>query len=173
MDKTKRKFCNLEEIEKMKYLNIDAAKCSGCRMCELACSVTKEKRIVPDKARISVIADFGKGVSTPVVCMQCSDAPCMDVCPTKALSRDSSSGAVIICEQKCIGCKLCTTVCPYGAIVFIPEKKCVIKCDLCEGEPTCVKFCPTGALIYGEPTKIKMSKKREVAEKVIEIVGKV
>lgn len=155
----------------MKYLNIDAAKCSGCRMCELACSVAKEKRIIPNQARVNVIADFGKGLSAPVVCMQCADAPCVNICPTKALSRDSNSGAVTVSAQRCIGCKLCTTVCPYGAIVFIPEKKCVIKCDLCGGDPACVRFCCTGALTYDEPSKSKIAKKREIAGKAIEILG--
>jgi Fe-S-cluster-containing hydrogenase component 2 len=103
--------------------------------------------------------------------MQCEDAPCVNVCPTKALSRNFQSGAIVVSAEKCIGCKLCTTVCPYGAVVFEPSKKCVIKCDLCDGEPTCVKFCSTGALTYEEPSKSKMAKKREVAEKVIEFLG--
>ncbi|PKM92744.1 MAG: 4Fe-4S ferredoxin [Elusimicrobia bacterium HGW-Elusimicrobia-4] len=155
----------------MKYLNIDAAKCSGCRMCELACSFVKEKKIIPNLARVNVIADFSKGLSTPVVCMQCEDAPCVNVCPTKSLSRNFTSGAVVVSAEKCIGCKLCTTVCPYGAVVFESSKKCVIKCDLCEGEPTCVKFCCTSALTYEELSKSKMAKKREVAKKVMEILG--
>lgn len=155
----------------MKYLNIDVAKCSGCRMCELACSVVKEKKIIPNLARLNVIADFAKGLSTPVVCMQCEDAPCLNVCPTKAISRNFSSGAVVVTVKRCIGCKLCTAVCHCGAIVFIPEKKCVVKCDLCDGEPTCVKFCCTGALRYDESIKLKMTKKREVAEKIIETLS--
>lgn len=154
----------------MKYLNIDVNKCSGCRMCELACSFVKEKKIIPNVARINVVADFEKGLSTPVVCMQCEDAPCLNICPTKALSRNLATGAIVVSAEKCIGCKLCTTVCPYGAIVFVPEKKYVVKCDLCDGEPTCVKFCCTGALTYDEPVKSKMSKKREIAEKVISTV---
>ncbi|MEW6556552.1 MAG: 4Fe-4S dicluster domain-containing protein [Elusimicrobiota bacterium] len=157
----------------MKYLNIDVTKCSGCRMCELACSFIKEKKIVPNLARINVVADFGKGLSIPIVCMQCENAPCINICPTKALSKNFVTGAVIVSNKKCIGCKLCTTVCPYGAIVFIPEKKYVVKCDLCDGEPTCVKFCCTGALRYDESIKTKMLKKREVAERMIQILGEI
>ena len=55
-----------------------------------------------------------------------------------------------------------------GGIVFVPEKKVVIKCDLCDGDPVCVKFCPTGAIKYEEPVKATLAKRREKAEKVWE-----
>ncbi len=151
-----------------KVLMIDAEKCSGCRLCELACAFNKEKRIIPILGRVNVFQNYEQGLSVPVVCTQCEEAPCIRVCPTEALYRDPETNAVKVKEEKCIGCKMCTQACPYGAVVFIPEKKVVIKCDLCDGDPVCVKFCPTGAIKYEEPVKATLSKRREQAEKVWE-----
>ena len=151
-----------------KVLMIDAEKCSGCRLCELACAFNKEKRIVPILGRINVFQNYAWGLSVPVVCTQCEEAPCIKVCPTEALYRDPETNAVKVKEEKCIGCKLCVSACPQGGIVFVPEKKVVIKCDLCDGDPVCVKFCPTGAIKYEEPVKATLAKRREKAEKVWE-----
>jgi anaerobic carbon-monoxide dehydrogenase iron sulfur subunit len=55
---------------------------------------------------------------------------------------------MVISYNKCIGCRMCMTGCPFGAIRYDTSRKKVIKCELCEGDPQCVKFCPTGALQF-------------------------
>ena len=67
---------------------------------------------------------------------------------------------VIIDKDKCIGCKACVRVCPFGAVSWDDDGGCIIKCDLCEGliegeqEPYCVGSCPTGALLLIRPEQI-------------------
>jgi Fe-S-cluster-containing dehydrogenase component len=58
-------------------------------------------------------------------------------------------GLVRIDEELCIGCEACVSQCPFGVIMALPEK--VVKCELCNGDPQCVKYCATGAIEYGDP----------------------
>jgi len=78
-------------------------------------------------------------------CHQCDPAACLDVCPTNALVR-TESGAIMVLEDKCIGCALCINTCPYDNITLHMERGKAIKCDLCGGKPKCVEACPTSAL---------------------------
>jgi Fe-S-cluster-containing hydrogenase component 2 len=151
----------------MKVLTVDMEECSGCRMCELVCSVAKEGRIQPVLSRIHVVQNFREGLSFPVFCTQCEDAPCMKVCPSSALSRDDTTGAVLLDEDRCIGCRMCTMACPTGAIFFVSEKGRPVKCDLCSGDPICVRFCPTGCLRYEETVRRSLSKRRKRAREII------
>ena len=135
-----------------KMLIVDSEKCTGCRLCEVVCSATHEGISNPMKARIHIIKMDNDRIIVPIVCSQCEEAPCMDVCPTIARFRDDQMGRVLFDYDRCIGCKTCLTVCPFGAISFDPEKKMLISCDLCDGDPTCIRFCSTQALRYVEAT---------------------
>ena len=53
-----------------------------------------------------------------------------------------------VSAEACVGCKVCTIACPFGAINYDPDSGVVTKCDLCGGEPMCVEACPTTALAY-------------------------
>jgi Fe-S-cluster-containing hydrogenase component 2 len=74
----------------------------------------------------------------------------MRYCPTKAIRIDDVTGARVIDQELCIGCQTCIQACSYelSRIRFDRVKKKAIKCDLCGGDPACVKACPTGALSY-------------------------
>lgn len=74
----------------------------------------------------------------------------MEVCPAGAISRSAETDAVIIDPSKCAGCKMCMLACPFGSIHFDVEKQVSAKCDLCGGDPNCVKFCISGSLNYEE-----------------------
>ena len=123
--------------------------CVGCRTCELACSFVHYKTFNPKKSRI-LISQRERAINFPVVCAQCSKAPCMEVCPSKAIVRDSKTNAVIIREDLCDGCGACIQSCPLKAIFMHPEKNIAIKCDLCGGDPSCVKHCPQSVLYYAD-----------------------
>jgi len=125
---------------------VEPEKCTGCRICELQCSVTHEKVFNPKKARIRLIR-LEPAIDMPILCLQCQKPPCADICPVGAININEN-GVVIIDEKECIGCGLCVEACPFGAIFVNPEKNTPIKCDLCGGDPQCVKHCPTGALKF-------------------------
>jgi anaerobic dimethyl sulfoxide reductase subunit B (iron-sulfur subunit) len=98
-------------------------------------------------------------VNVSMSCNHCTDASCMETCPVKAFSRDESTGAVLLDESRCIGCKYCTWNCRYEAPAFNRKKGTVEKCNMCidllavDSHPACVSSCPTGALKFNELKK--------------------
>ncbi len=155
-----------------KMLVVNYEKCTGCRLCELVCSVKHEGVSNPARARIAVPKWEMKGIMMPMVCRQCEPAPCIAACPTNARSRDEQLGRVVTDYDRCIGCKTCVAVCPFGAVGFDPVVKRVISCDLCDGNPACVEFCATRALEYVDATNINKKRQREAAEKLYESMKK-
>ena len=72
----------------------------------------------------------------------------MNVCPVKAIYRDEDLNRVMVDYDKCIGCRSCVTVCPFGAMSFNAIDGRVFKCDVCDGDPQCVRFCEEKAVDY-------------------------
>jgi anaerobic carbon-monoxide dehydrogenase iron sulfur subunit len=153
---------------KAKALLINHEKCTGCRRCELVCSVYHDNVSNPAKSRIKVEKWEWEGLYIPMTCRQCVDAPCMNVCPVKAISRDEAQAAVQVDDQLCIGCRSCVAVCPFGAMNFNADTKKVFKCDLCAGDPQCVRFCDMKAVDYVEPARESLLRKRDAALKISE-----
>ena len=147
-----------------RMLVVEAERCTGCGLCEMACSLQHQGVCSPALSRIQVLRREELGLSLPVVCMQCTDAPCAAVCPVGAIARDPASGAWLIQEALCIGCRLCIAACPLGAISFAPAatEGQVLKCDLCGGDPRCVRFCGTQALGWVRPTRLGEAQRRRV-----------
>lgn len=131
-----------------KILSFNISDCTGCRICEVICSLEKGEGINPAKSRIRIIRSDESGIDVPGICHQCEDPPCKDVCPVEAIRNDPETEAVILKQDVCIGCRACMLVCPYGAITMDAERRVMNKCDLCQGSPKCVEFCPKEALIY-------------------------
>lgn len=121
----------------------DLSRCSGCRKCEIACSLSHEKRIWPEASRIRVFM-LVPGLEFPHLCAQCEDYPCVNSCPTKALSVSPKTGAVLVNNEACVGCGQCINVCPGRVPHMHPTEKHVLICDLCNGDPRCVKVCQQG-----------------------------
>ncbi|MDY5020929.1 MAG: 4Fe-4S dicluster domain-containing protein [Blautia sp.] len=133
--------------------------CAGCMNCMFACTLNKDSAACLDLARIQMNT-YTQAVFhiEALPCLQCVDPQCMRFCPVHAISIDEITGARVVNEEKCIGCKTCISACPYEVprIVFDTVKKKATKCDLCGGDPECVKMCPTGALKYiTDPAGIK------------------
>ena len=122
------------------WIERDFLRCSGCRRCEIACSLHHEGRIWPEASRIRVFM-LVPGVEIPHFCAQCHDYPCIESCPVDALSVDEDTSAVKVDEEKCTACGLCIKACPGLVPHMHPEKNKILICDLCEGDPLCVKAC--------------------------------
>jgi len=154
-----------------KILFVDAEKCTGCRLCEIACSLHHEKVSNPSRARINIVKWENSGLFIPMVCQQCENPICKTVCPMGAISRDNKTGAMLIDEELCVGCKLCVMFCPLGGLGINKNRK-ILKCDLCGGDPICVKFCIPNALQFIDANAINIKKRRIAAEKLSELMKK-
>lgn len=147
-------------------LKTDHEKCTGCRLCELVCAVKHDHVSNPARARIRIIKWEAEGIYVPLSCQQCEDAPCASACPAKALSRNMDMGRVELDYNKCIGCRTCISVCPFGAMHFVAADRKVIKCDLCDGDPQCVRFCDTKAVNLVDAGDVSLQKGREAAKRL-------
>lgn len=138
---------------------IDLGRCVGCQACTVACqnvnALAPEVRLT--KVCRTAVGDLTNLRATYRVqqCLHCDDPPCVAVCPTGATYK-SADGPVLLNAEDCIGCRYCTTACPYDARTFDAATGKVAKCSMCfsrveAGESTaCVATCLGGARISGD-----------------------
>ena len=137
---------------------VDTKTCVGCMACVIGC---KAENAVPEGFCRDWIVEEVRGTFPDLSaefrserCNHCSDAPCVDACPTGA-SHFAEGGVVLVTEDKCTGCKTCIASCPYDARYVHPDGY-VDKCTFClhrvkEGKsPACVTVCPTKTLVFGD-----------------------
>ncbi len=153
---------------------VDIKKCLACKTCEFQCAVVHSKSkdlyqaideypLPQRRVKVESVAEL----TIPLQCRQCEDAPCVKICPTKAIEKSEVEQPVLIKEQLCIGCKWCILVCPFGVIGMDREGKAVIKCDLCferlkdDKLPACVEACPTKALQFKTSEEVASEKRKE------------
>ncbi|MGH1436852.1 MAG: 4Fe-4S dicluster domain-containing protein [Lewinella sp.] len=144
----------------MKYgFVIDNRKCIGCHACTTAC---KSEHNVPVGVNRTWVKQVEKGefpdsrrLFSVMRCNHCTDAPCVEICPTEALFV-REDGIVDFDKDRCIGCKSCMQACPYDALYIDPETSTAAKCNYCAHridvglEPACVNVCPEHAIISGD-----------------------
>lgn len=163
-------------------LVIDLDICVGCHACAVNC---KEWNTGGKMAPLTDLMPYGdkmdgvwfnrihtfeteddvgtsRTVHFPKSCLHCDDAPCVTVCPTGASYKREEDGIVLVNEDICIGCKLCSWACPYGAREFDEHEGVMKKCTMCVDKiynenlpeesrvPACVSTCPTGARSFGD-----------------------
>ena len=162
----------------------DTSLCIGCKACEVACKEwngvpgkalawTGESydntgsigcnswRHVAFVEQSKPVALDGAGAAPGVrwlmasdVCKHCTNAACLDVCPTGALTR-TEFGTVVVQPDICNGCGYCVPACPFGVIDRREEDGRVWKCTLCydrlrvDMEPACAQACPTKSIQFG------------------------
>ncbi len=152
-----------------KGIVIDIGRCTGCGYCELMCSFTHHDEFNPLKSRIHSHCFIEKSTAVPVVCYQCEDPWCVKSCPAGAIlinkDPDGRVSVVTVQKDKCVGCKMCTLACPFGCIVVSDGY--AEKCDLCGGDPQCVKVCRARAIKFEEAGSSVTAKRKGVAERLL------
>ena len=121
-------------------------RCNGCNDCMEACAQIKSGTTDVAHARIKVIPDPRKETFALSVCRQCAEPRCVMNCPSGALQKNEDTGAILWDESSCVNCQLCTLACSNAGITYNGRTDQVMKCDLCGGDPACVKACPEKAL---------------------------
>src|SRR5262249_21299706 len=103
------------------------------------------------------------------VCKHCTEAACLDVCPTGALMR-TEFGTVVVQDDVCNGCGYCVSACPFGVIGRRQSDGGAHKCTLCydrigDGlQPACAQACPTESIQFGPLDELRERAQHRVAE---------
>jgi len=166
----------------------DLRRCDGCRDCIKGC---QEEHFLPKTTEWIKVYDLadtqGLEYHMPVLCMECENAPCVQVCPSRA-TYHRSDGIVVVDQNVCIGCRMCMAACPYGVRVFnwdaqppVPEghagstpeftapqrKGTVGKCQMCvhllgkDQFPACLRSCSMDAIFVGDLVEDSMTNGKE------------
>ena len=151
----------------MKKINIDVGMCTGCGQCALTCAFKNAGAFDLSQSEISVVQWENICLSVPLVCQQCSDAPCIDSCPTDAIQFHSLTGAINIDMALCNQCHNCVEECRYQ-VIRVTSTDDVTTCDLCGGDPRCVKVCYPQALRFVEVDEVQNEPLREFAPLLVE-----
>jgi anaerobic dimethyl sulfoxide reductase subunit B (iron-sulfur subunit) len=138
---------------------VDTTRCINCKTCEVAC---KDVNAVGVGVRLRRVRTF-EGGSFPhifaynisMACNHCEDPACVSGCPARAYTKHAGTGIVVHDADRCMGCRYCTWLCPYGAPQYDETVGKIRKCDFCEDaflngrSPACVAACPTRAIQIG------------------------
>lgn len=156
----------------MKEIFVRLDRCTGCHTCEIACATQHSasqdlfgaSTELP-RPRKRLYVEQADDRPVPVLCRHCEDASCVRACRTAALTQDTLTRIVSHDRTKCIGCWMCTMVCPYGVLGRAVEERVAVKCDRCPGldTPACVTACPTRALVFTEEELFAGQRRRRAA----------
>jgi formate dehydrogenase iron-sulfur subunit len=191
----------------------DTSVCIGCKACEVACKewnlvpedglawtgesydntsalgANTWRHVAFIEQEKPLFVDDGDGtlrwLMSSDVCKHCTEAACLDVCPTGALFR-TEFGTVVVQEDVCNGCGYCVPACPFGVLdkrhtpqspgdappapVGAKEDGRVWKCTLCYDrlkgghEPACAKACPTDSIQFGPLDELRARAEERLAK---------
>ena len=119
-------------------IKIDHARCTGCKLCEVACSLQHTETVNPLRSRIRVF--LGQEFCIPVIAGPYTEAMC------------NSKGMIVVDGIEVDGCVLCRASCPSKTAYKEPDTGIPLKCDFCGDppDPQCVRWCEPDALTVVE-----------------------
>lgn len=145
----------MAEKKKRLAFQINMERCVGCNACTISCKSfynldpSINRRFVRETDEM--LTGTAKRCYISTACNHCDEPACAKACPTAAYTK-LDNGVVKHNQDRCIGCKMCATACPYGVPQFDPVKKKMDKCSMCIDrievgeEPICVASCPMEAI---------------------------
>ena len=173
---------------------VDTSKCIACRGCQIACKqwwdlpASKTTQTgsyenprdleVNTLTRVTFNEYESNGRQQWLFlawgCVHCTNAACVDVCPTKAL-KQNELGFVSFERDVCNGCGYCAQVCPFNVprletIDQLTGEAKASKCTFCQDritngmQPACVKTCPPNALQWGSDRPVLIAKAKDRVE---------
>jgi len=138
----------------MRIVAVDPTSCVACRNCEYACAFKQTGDFDVKHSNIRVNFYPEERVCIPWTCLHCGEGWCME-----------------IDANRCAGCKMCLLACPFGSIHFDKVELVSKKCDLCGGDPNCVKFCTSGALQFVEEDEAYSFRRESLDAKLKALFG--
>lgn len=176
----------------------DSSRCTNCKGCQIACkcwnnlpspigknenpftnSYQNPEDLNGDTRLVQRFAEYDapEGWPKPVQwaftrrsCKHCTEAGCVDVCPTGALTHDEVTGFVRVEDEKCIGCHYCHMACPFDVPHYFGGRAVINKCTGCLDrvehgmKPACVTTCQPEALDFGARDEMLKKAHARVAE---------
>jgi anaerobic dimethyl sulfoxide reductase subunit B (iron-sulfur subunit) len=143
---------------------VDTTRCINCKTCEIACKDFNDSAVGRRIRKVRVFEGgefpnvFAYNIS--MSCNHCEEPVCVRHCPAGAYKKRAGDGIVVHDPERCIGCRYCTWLCPYGAPQYDAAEGRVRKCNLCvdrleKGQtPVCVSACPLRAIEIGRLEEI-------------------
>jgi class I fructose-bisphosphate aldolase len=132
--------------------------CTGCQICEIVCTRTHEQLYGQKMARLRIKTRHTSLNDVPAfkqsVCTLCG--LCVESCESEALVI-GNGGFLVLDKTQCNGCSSCQEVCPFSVITIDTKDKVPIFCDMCLGDPQCVRWCKQDALILTERKNAKVT----------------
>ena len=145
----------------MNIVYVELDRCIACLSCERACQFHQAGQDSGWSPNIFVHVDMDRRQIHSGTCLQCEIALCMEVCPTKAITRDPQTSAVVVDKENCLGCGMCVAACPFGYMQIDDTHHKATKCDLCGGDPKCVQMCMAKALHFGSINSLAEHKRNQ------------
>lgn len=138
---------------------LDQRACIGCHACTVACKTEHDIELGVFRTWVKYVESGtfpdAQRSFTVMRCNQCTDAPCVEICPVQSLYK-REDGIVDFDPTRCIGCKACMNACPYDSIYIDPNSDTAAKCNFCAHrvdvglQPACEVVCPTKAIVSGD-----------------------